>query len=172
MIVIRRQLTLFLSDPQGIVEKIRAEFNPIQYELIPAHVTLCREDEIESIEKVIKNVKSITIDNPLTIEFGRPERFDNGKGLLIPSKGDCRDFQQLRKNVLKGIDEFPRKHRPHITLMHPRNSTCTDEIFNKVKESKFPEVLSFEKISLIEQKEGSQWRTINQFSICREMEGQ
>ncbi len=83
---IRRQLTLFISNQNETIEKIRAEFNPEQYKLIAAHVTLCREDEIGPIEKVIENIKCITWRKPILIEFNPPERFENGKGALIPAK--------------------------------------------------------------------------------------
>jgi hypothetical protein len=32
------------------------EFDIAQYQLIKAHVTLCREDEIEAIEKVLQTL--------------------------------------------------------------------------------------------------------------------
>ena len=98
---IRIQLTLFISNQNELIEKIRAEFNPIQFNLIPAHVTLCRENEIKSIEKVIENIKSLSIDNPLRIEFDKVERFDNSKGLLIPAKKGNDEFIELRKSILK-----------------------------------------------------------------------
>ena len=41
----RRQASLFLSD-QFQIESLRLRYNPIQARLIPAHVTLCREDEV------------------------------------------------------------------------------------------------------------------------------
>ena len=41
----RIQLTLFIEENEAeTIEQIRKEFNPEQYELIKAHVTLCRED--------------------------------------------------------------------------------------------------------------------------------
>ncbi len=150
-----------------MIEKIRAEFNPIQFKLIPAHVTLCRENEIEPIEKVIENIKSFSLDNPLRIEFDKVERFDNGKGLLIPAKSENTDFNELRKSILKGLIEFPVDHHPHITLMHPRNSTCTDQIFNEITKYKLPIELSFDTISLIEESNDGQWKIKNQFPITK-----
>ena len=41
----RKQLTLFVKDVQAkAIEAIRRQYNPEQYALIKAHVTLCRED--------------------------------------------------------------------------------------------------------------------------------
>ena len=150
-----------------MIEKIRAEFNPIQFNLIPAHVTLCRENEIEHIEKVIENIMSLSLDNPLRIEFDKVERFDNGKGLFIPAKKWNEEFIELRKSILKGLIEFPVVHHPHITLMHPRNSTCTDQIFSEIIKYNLPTELFFDTISLIEQRNGVPWKTINQFPITK-----
>ena len=47
---IRRQATLFLRHRES-VESIRRQFNPAQAELISAHVTLCREDEVEDADE-------------------------------------------------------------------------------------------------------------------------
>jgi hypothetical protein len=53
---IRRQLTLFVEQKDAeIIERVRQEFNPIQFNLIKSHVTLCREDEIQNLEQVISN---------------------------------------------------------------------------------------------------------------------
>lgn len=42
----RRQVSLYLPEPaRSIVGAARARADPIQHELIPAHVTLCRDDE-------------------------------------------------------------------------------------------------------------------------------
>ena len=162
---IRQQLTLFISDQNELIEKVRAEFNPIQFDLISAHVTLCREDEIEPIKKVIENVKSLKLNKPIRIEFESVERFENGKGLFIPAKKENFEFYELRKSILKGITEFPREHLPHITLMHPRNSTCTDKNFEKINGYDFPKELYFDTISLIEQKNGGRWKLLNNFLL-------
>ena len=43
----RRQATLYLPLPNSDrVESLRSQFNRDQFELIRAHVTLCREDEV------------------------------------------------------------------------------------------------------------------------------
>ncbi|MBX2845852.1 MAG: 2'-5' RNA ligase family protein [Saprospiraceae bacterium] len=164
---IRRQLTLFINEPNGIIEKIRATFNPIQYQLIPAHVTLCREDEIEPIETTISRIKSISLKKPIRIEFGNAERFADGKGLYISSFGENTEFKALRKLVL-GQAELQKEQIPHITLMHPRNSTCTDDIFETIKTYDLPTELKFGKISLIEQSNGGKWKVLQQFEIVKE----
>ncbi|WP_400074852.1 2'-5' RNA ligase family protein [Winogradskyella sp. R77965] len=162
----RRQLTLFINEPKGIIEKIRAEFNPKQYYLIPAHVTLCREDEIEPIENTISRIKSISLKKTMQIEFGKAERFSDGKGVYISSFGNNNEFKELRKSVL-GQSELEKEQIPHITLMHPRNSTCTNQIFEKIENYDLPTELNFGKISLIEQKNGGKWNVLEEFEIVK-----
>jgi len=160
---IRRQVTLFIGNQAKVIEHIRAEFNPLQFHLIPAHVTLCRENEIEPLEKLIANLRSIKWSKPLKIEFDQIERFANGKGVLMPAKSHNPEFDKLREGVLKELNYPPGKHQAHITLMHPRNSTCTDHIFEHLMQFKLPTELYFHKISLIGQRNDSKWFIIEQF---------
>jgi 2'-5' RNA ligase len=169
MTEIRRQLTLFVSEKNETIEKIRAEFNPVQYNLIPAHVTLCREDEIEPIEKIIENINSIKLMAPIQIQLNCAQRFADGKGVMLPAKGENLAFQELRKSVLR-LSEFPGDRQPHLTLMHPRNSTCTDEIFERINDAELPVELSFDKIHLIEQTNGGKWNVLKEFSITKKNE--
>jgi len=161
---IRKQLTLFINEPNGNIEKIRAEFNSEQHSLIPVHVTLCREDELEEIDKIIERIKSITLKNPIRIRFKNVIRFADGKGVLIPTTDKNIEFRELRKSVL-GQVKLRKEQFPHITLMHPRNSTCTNEIFDKIKKQELPTELLFDKIYLIEQRNGEKWKVIKEFNI-------
>lgn len=162
---IRRQLTLFVEPKDADkIENIRQQFNPGQSELIKSHVTLCREDEIENLEQVIVNLNRLAqID--ISIDFGQVTRFDNGKGVLLPSKDDNIEFQNLRTLILFGLNDNPTKQEPHITLMHPRNSTCTDNIFGQIEKITLPTKLKFKRISLIEQKDGGQWKILQEFEL-------
>ena len=154
----RSQLTLFVPEASAI-EAIRRQYNPVQHSLIEAHVTLCREDEQLDIEKVLQNLEQL--DFPaITIRFGKPERFDEGKGVLLPALEENTSFQKLRKTILKGVIEQPRNHQPHITLMHPRNSICTDEFFLEISKRELSDSFQFNKISLIEQVDGGIWKII------------
>ena len=171
MNTIRRQLTLFIDEPSGSIEKIRAEFNPIQYQLIPAHVTLCREDEIEPIDKTIKRIESIVLKKPIGITFGKAKRFANGNGVYMNSIDNNNDFNNLRKLIL-GQSELEKTQIPHITLMHPRNSTCTNDLFEKIGNYKLPTELSFAKISLIQQINGGKWSVLQEFNIVKNTKSQ
>ena len=161
----RLQLTLFIDkDKSELIEKIRKEFNPEQYELIKSHVTLCRDDELESIEKVTQNLMKLNHEY-ITFEPGPIVRFSNGKGVLIPSKADNEQFQRLREFILRGVIINRANAEPHITLMHPRNSTCTDGIFQQIEKIKLPNKLTFRKISLIEQEEKNKWHILKEYEL-------
>ncbi|HEY9045938.1 MAG TPA: 2'-5' RNA ligase family protein [Ohtaekwangia sp.] len=163
----RQQLTLFVTHGAKEIEKIRAAFNPQQHALIAAHVTLCREDEITPIEKVIDNIHALQWSAPLRIAFNPVERFEGGKGVLIPPRGNNEAFHTLRREVLKGIHQPPRLHQPHITLMHPRNATCTDAIFDQLTKYSIPSELMFDTISLIGQHQGGKWIVQEEYRFLR-----
>ena len=161
----RIQLTLFVDEKQSAaIERIRQKFNPLQYRLIRAHVTLCREDEIEPIEAVLYNLTQQALPK-ISISFGKAIRFSDDNGVLLPANDNLHSFRTLRSQVLHGIIEAPRNHEPHITLMHPRNSTCTDDIFQQISKVILPAVITFEKISLIEQIDQEPWKIIQEFDL-------
>ncbi|MCC6462063.1 MAG: 2'-5' RNA ligase family protein [Saprospiraceae bacterium] len=161
----RIQLTLF-ADPlaAGSIENIRRQYNPEQFALIAAHVTLCREDELDALEHILQNLESAALP-AIRLTFGPPRRFSDGKGVLLPALGDNDAFQDLRARVLQGVFAQPRRHEPHLTLMHPRNSTCTDEVFAEIEKNTFPRSVEFHKISLIEQKIGQKWSVLQEFEL-------
>ena len=107
---------------------------------------------------------SISLENPIQIRFKEVARFSNGKGVFMPCMEEYSAFTSLRKAVL-GQDILQKEQVPHITLMHPRNSTCTDEIFTQIKTKALPTTLAFSKISLIEQKNGGVWKVLEEFEL-------
>lgn len=161
----RIQLTLF-ADPltSEAIENIRRQYNPEQFALIAAHVTLCREDELDALERILQNMESAALP-ALRLAFGPPRRLSDGKGVLLPALGNHDAFQNLRAQVLQGVFAQPRRHEPHLTLMHPRNSTCTDEVFAEIEKNTFPRSIEFCKISLIEQTIGQKWVVLREFEL-------
>jgi hypothetical protein len=156
---IRRQLTLFVPPHDATaIETIRSRYNPVQRALIDSHVTLCREDELVALDRVVQNLQNILLR--VTIDFGAVVRTEGGKGVLLPAIGGQETFQRLRKAVLAGVVEAPRQHEAHITLMHPRNSTCTDAIFDEICTLTLPKQLAFNAVSLIEQVDGGPWQIL------------
>jgi 2'-5' RNA ligase len=159
----RIQLTLFIDPNHSkTIENIRQKYNPLQYALIKSHVTLWREDELIPIEKIIPNLENLTFEG-ISIDFGEVIRFSDGQGVFIPSIGDNEAFQNLRKQILEGIIENPRRQEPHITLMHPRNSICTEEVFEEIKQFNLPKSVIFSRICLIEQELGGKWEVVREF---------
>ena len=162
---IRRQLTLFVDKKYSQeIENIRRQFNPKQQELIDSHVTLCREYEIENINAALDNLQQLDT-HKINIKFGHVTKFNNGIGVLLPALGDNEEFNLLRSKVMTGLVKKIQKHEPHITLMHPRNSTCTDEIFEVIKKSNLPTTLTFDTISLIEQIDDGQWEVLKSYKL-------
>lgn len=159
----RKQLTLFIEESNENIEKIRAEFNPKQYNLIACHITLCREDEIQLIEKIIERIKTIKLKKSIRIELKGVERFADGKGVFLPATDKNIEFRKLREIILG--TKMIKEHLPHVTLMHPRNSTCNKKIFAEIKSQELPTELFFHKISLIEQKNGEKWNLVNEYNI-------
>ena len=162
---VRRQLTLFVDKKDAVdIENVRKKFNPKQHHLIDTHVTLCREDEIKNIAIVLDNLEHL--DTPkIAIQFGQVTRFDNDLGVLLPALGDNKQFHQLRLKVLAGLRMTVRRHKPHITLMHPANSTCTDDIFREIQKTNLPTTLTFYKISFIEQVDGGRWQVLRTYKL-------
>lgn len=161
----RLQLTLFVDEKHSVaIESIRQKFNPQQYGLIKAHVTLCREDEIEPFEAVLYNLTQQALPK-ISISFGKAIRFSDDNGVLLPANDNLHSFRTLRSQVLHGIIEAPRNHEPHITLMHPRNSTCTEVIYQQIVKITLPSLITFEKISLIEQIGQEPWKIIQEFDL-------
>jgi 2'-5' RNA ligase len=101
----------------------------------------------------------------IIINFGHAERFDNGAGVMLPSLGDNNEFHLLRSKVLEGLSVTIRRHEPHITLMHPRNSSCTNEIFSIIRSVRLPAHLTFNTISLIEQINGGRWQVLRSYKL-------
>lgn len=162
---IRQQLTLFLDKKDAIeIESIRRRYNPKQQQLIDSHVTLCREDESANINEILDNLHKLDI-SIITIQFGPVIRFDNNRGVLLPASGENEEFHELRKKILGVSNGLIRRHEPHITLMHPRNSNCTDKDFETIKSFNLPKNLKFHHVSLIEQIDGGKWQIINKFNL-------
>lgn len=116
----RIQLSLFLSGPDAArIEALRRVLDPVQARLIPAHVTLCREDELEGLDAALLQRRLAASGvGALTLDFGAPERFGS-HGVLLPCVGGEQAFRALRDVVL-GSGAI-RLQRPHLTLAHPRN---------------------------------------------------
>lgn len=157
----RKQLTLFLRKEESEpIERIRRKYNILQFNLIASHITLCREDEIDNLVYVLAKLSNLKFSN-FEVSLGIPERFYEGKGVFIPIIDPGNHLVNLRNQILP----LSKIIEPHITIMHPRNSTCTDEIFQEILETAIPTKLTINCISLIEQEIGKKWYVLQTFNM-------
>ncbi|MEO8200287.1 MAG: 2'-5' RNA ligase family protein [Gemmatimonadota bacterium] len=158
----RRQATLFVPPPHNpALEALRTRFNPVQSDLIRAHVTLCREDEVDDWMLLSSRLAGIT-PIAVTLRFTAPVR--DRDLVYLPASGSTESFDSLRHSLLSPGGQPPRKHQPHITLIHPRNGTCSDADFMEIATQVEPFQVTFRAVTLIEQVDGGRWTDIAAFS--------
>jgi 2'-5' RNA ligase len=153
--MLRRQLSLFVpAEASAALEAVRQQVDPVQHQLIPAHVTLCRDDE--SGDETVRRLASLR-HGPLTLRFGRAVRF-SGHGLLLPCIEGEPAFQTLRAAVL-GTAVHAQQH-PHLTLAHPRNPKAPGNALESTAQLPATLTVTFSAIHLIEQRDGAPWRVL------------
>jgi 2'-5' RNA ligase len=160
----RRQLTLFVAEPlASVLDAVRRTLDPVQASLIAAHVTLCREDEIErtSAEALLNQLKSWRM-GPITLAFGQLIRFA-GHGVLLPCQQGSDEFQRLRRCLL-GSQEV-REHAAHLTLAHPKNPQSTGNTDSALAVCPNALELQFASVALIEQQGSKPWRLLEEASL-------
>ncbi len=154
MLAIRRQLSLFV--PPGAaapIEALRRVLDPVQHALVPAHVTLAREDELAALDDATLRER-LAARAPLALRFGAAESFD-GHGLLLPCVAGEPEFHALRAAVLGRADV--RAHRPHLTLAHPRNPHASGNTLERARSLADPGEVVFREAHLIEQAGAAPW---------------
>ncbi|HMX38881.1 MAG TPA: 2'-5' RNA ligase family protein [Saprospiraceae bacterium] len=163
---VRHQLSLFATGPEAaLLEGLRQRFNPAQHALIAAHVTLCREDELEPLPQLLHTLRGLRAP-VLSLQFGPPLRFHEGRGVLLPAQEPCKAFHDLRRKILaKEGATNPRHAAAHLTLMHPRNAACTAQIWREISGLSLPTSLTFSRISLIRQTDGGVWELLEEFGL-------
>ncbi len=160
---IRHQLSLFAPEPQrSAIDAVRAVLDPVQHVLIPAHVTLCREDEIAAIDEVAL-AERLAVAAPITLRFAAPERFD-GHGILMPCADGESDFHSLRQQVLGRRDV--RRASPHLTLAHPRNPAASGNDLANAMPLRDGITLRFDRACLIRQVDGGAWQVLAPFALA------
>lgn len=155
---IRRQATLFLFGVPTI-DELRRRFDPRQSKLISSHVTLCREDEVSDWGRVRDRLGSVP--SPVTLTFGPPVR--DGDLVYLLADDDDGSFRALRRYLLEPVQ--PRDHKPHITIVHPRNATCSDEAWEAIQRTAERFTYTFREASLILQQDGGVWETLENFPL-------
>lgn len=152
----RRQASLFL-DGFPHLEKLRRDFNPAQARLIPAHLTLCREDEVDDWDRLQARILSL-LPIQLELEFGLPVR--EGNFVYLPIRSGAAAWDELRYRLLDCGNGPPRNQLPHLTLIHPRNGICTDQALAAIQRECEVFSTTFRSIRIIEQTGELPWQTI------------
>lgn len=155
----RRQLSLFLPSAQrAVVEPIRRRLDPRQHALIPAHVTLCRDDELADWPAVERRLSSLQAFS-LTLRFGAPQALPDGCILLRPMQGAAQ-YQALRRFLLGPMAPI---HGAHLTLLHPRHATGTPPDVAELATVLADFVTTFSAIALIEQRGSAPWQLLREY---------
>ena len=158
----RRQLTLLLPPDQRIaVDSIRQRLDPRQHAIIPAHVTLCRDAELEpwdEIERRLQRLEAFTLE----LSFGAPESLLDGCILLRPVRG-IEQYRHLRRSIL---GPSAREHGAHITLLHPRNATGVECDLHRLADEVSGLAVVFRAVSLIEQDGDAPWQLRQHYGIA------
>lgn len=159
----RRQLSLYVpTHLAAAIEDVRERVDPVQTALIPAHVTLCREDELLlDFTAIERRLKSVPYAAP-ALTFGRPIKFSS-HGILLPCVDGESQFRSLREYILGS--QNAKELLPHMTLAHPRNpKSCGKSLEHALC---LPETihLVFPTIHLIEQEDARPWQVLNAFAL-------
>ncbi len=167
---IRRQLSMYVPVAEGVeVESVRRKLDPVQATLIPAHVTLCRDEEIAQLSPSDFEARlSRSGAKPLILTFGPPVTFE-GHGILLPCTTGEREFHELRAHVLGKT--VIHRHSPHITLAHPRNPPPSDWAFSEAVKTLSTCSFTFAAINFIEQLGAATWRVVREFKLTSRSEG-
>jgi hypothetical protein len=158
----RRQLSMYV--PQAAareIEVVRRIVDPIQSRLIPAHVTLCREDELGDLASVRARLRSVPF-KPLTLWFGKPVAFA-GHGLLLECVEGEDQFRAVRQYLL--ASSRVRDQTPHITLAHPRNPRSGGNSLSNTWTLPAVIEVTFPSIHLIEQEGGGPWQLLEKYEL-------
>ncbi len=155
----RRQLSLLLPETERtVVESIRRGLDPIQHALIPAHVTLCRDDELPGMQELSERLAHLE-GLPITMAFGGPQELQDGCVLLRPAKGQ-EEFQALRQAIL---GPAARPYGAHLTLLHPRNATRARHDLAAIARELVGLTVTFQTIALVEQQGCDPWQVKHEY---------
>jgi hypothetical protein len=156
----RRQLSLYIpEDAAAPIEAVRRVLDPVQHALIPAHVTLCRDEEVAGLSA---SARAPSPHKPITLVFGRAVPFD-GHGVLLPCIDGQVEFTHLRQRLL--APGAIRHQSPHITLAHPRNPRAPGNAIDRALTLPPEIVVTFSDLCLIEQAPNEPWRVLERHAL-------
>ena len=159
----RTQLTLLVPEPAAsVLEEVRRRVDPAQAALVPAHVTLAREDELTGLDAVRARLRAGRL-SPLTLVLGCPEIF-GGHGLLLPCTGGRDAYHALRSAVLGAGARG--EATPHLTLAHPRNVRAPGNALLETRGLPGAMRVTFRAVHLVEQAGEGPWRKLERFALA------
>jgi 2'-5' RNA ligase len=160
----RIQLTLFVPDPAASeLEAVRRLLDPVQARLIRAHVTLCREDELEGLGSAELEARVSAFESgALTLRFGPPEWFHE-HGVLLPCVEGQEAFQALRRWILSSSTVRP--HAAHITLAHPRNPKAAGNTAMNAAPLERGLAVTFPTVARIRQTGSAAWEQLSEHHL-------
>lgn len=165
--ITRVQLSLFVPPAESAdLEAVRRLLDPVQASLIPAHVTLCREDELATVElAALQSRLAAEQATALVLRFGPPESFA-GHGVLMPCIAGEAEFHSLRQWIL-GSRSVARR-APHLTLAHPRNSRAPSNFLANACSLSGGRTVKFAAVHRIEQEGSAAWQVLERYQLrCR-----
>jgi hypothetical protein len=160
----RIQLSLYVPEPMATtLGALRQTLDPIQSSLIPAHVTLCREGELEAVSADDCRARlALFPAGCIALQFGWPEPFSE-HGILLPCIAGEDPFIQLRQHILGKSDL--RRQAPHITLAHPRNPKASGNSLARARVLPREISIAFSEVRWIEQHGNDPWRVLDVMPI-------
>jgi 2'-5' RNA ligase len=164
-VITRTQLSLYVPHAAaGAMEAVRALLDPVQASLIPVHITLCREDELEGLDPaILRSRLAAPQARPIRLRFGRPEPFFE-HGVLLPCIDGEREFEALRQWVLGSTTI--RRQAPHITLAHPRNPKSPHNTPANAALLSSELVIHFATAYRIQQAVAAPWQVLEQYKLA------
>jgi len=162
--MIRLQLSLYVAEPEAArIEALRAQLDPVQAALIPAHATLAREEELAFVFEEDLQARLDALRRPLLqLAFGPAEGFFE-HGILLPCIEGREGIDALRADLLGGL---AKPLAPHITLAHPRNPRAPGNSLDLARAAlPSPLALRFDTLNLVEQRDGGRWQVLRRITL-------
>lgn len=156
----RRRVQPALRHPSWFARRL---LDPLQADLICAHVTLCREDELAELDPALLRARlAAPAARCLTLQFGQPKTFA-GHGVLLPCVAGDEEFSALRRWVLDSPDV--RRAEPHLTLAHPRNPRSEHNTAANVAAAPRNLSVRFPGACLIRQQGAAAWGLLELYAL-------
>lgn len=143
------------------MEPIRQRLDPRQHAIIPAHVTLCRDDELLAWQDIGPCLAALG-RFAIRLQFGAPQVLADGGVLLRPTHG-MELFQELRRAVL---GPSANSHGAHITLLHPRNAAGVACDLSDIAAKLAGLTAVFRTVAVIEQNGPGPWLMRQEFGAA------